>query len=112
MAVLKTEETPATPVRAGLERRLIYGEKLMTVVLDFSEGPWEEPEPLHTHPHEQTSYVASGEVLFFCEGEPAQHLKPGDAFYAPSGKKHGVQLLTEKARLVDNFSPVREEFLP
>jgi quercetin dioxygenase-like cupin family protein len=111
MAVLKIDETPATPVKPGLERRLIHGNKLMTAVLDFSGGPWEEPEPLHMHPHEQTSYIASGEVEFFCEGEAPQHLKQGDVFYAPSGKKHGVRLLTETARLVDNFTPVREDFL-
>ncbi len=111
MAVLKFDEIPYEKVREGLERKIIHTDNLMSVLIDFSDGPWEEPEPPHSHPHEQTSYVAAGEIIFFCEGEPDQHLKAGDMFAVPSGKKHTVQLLTEKVRLVDSFNPVREDFL-
>jgi quercetin dioxygenase-like cupin family protein len=111
MSVLKFEEVPYEKVRDGLMRKIIHTEKLMTVLIDFSDGPWEKPDPPHSHPHEQISYVAEGEILFFCEGEPEQHLKRGDMFAVPGGKKHTVQLLTEKVRLVDNFSPPREDFL-
>lgn len=111
MPVLKYEEAAAEPVKEGLERKIIHAENLMTVVLDFTNGPWSEPEPPHSHPHEQTCYVAEGELLFLCEGEPEQHLKAGDMFCVPSGKAHTIQLLSEKARLVDNFSPLREDFL-
>ena len=83
----------------------------MTVLIDFSNGPWKEPEPPHSHPHEQTSYVAAGEIIFYCEGEKDQHLKTGDMFAVPSNKKHTIKLLTEKARLIDSFNPVREDFL-
>lgn len=95
----------------GLERRLVSLEKLMTAVLDFSNGPQSEPDPMHSHPHEQTCYIAEGEVLFFIEDEAPVHLKAGDMFYVPSGKQHAIQLLTQTARLVDSFSPVREDFL-
>lgn len=111
MPVLKFNEAPVEKVKKGLERKIIHGENLMTVILDFSGGPWLEPETPHSHPHEQISYVATGEILFICEGEPSYHLKEGDAFYVPSGKKHGIKLLTEKARLIDNFTPLREDFL-
>ena len=83
----------------------------MNVLIDFTDGPWEKPEPPHSHPHEQTSYVAEGEILFLCEGEPDQHLKAGDMFAVPSGRPHTIQLLTKKARLVDSFNPLREDFL-
>ena len=52
----------------------------MTVLIDFHNGPWDEPEPPHSHLHEQTSYVVEGEIIFYCEGEPDQHLEPGDMF--------------------------------
>lgn len=96
---------------AGLERRIVHMDKLLTAVLDFSNGPQAEPDPMHSHPHEQTCYIAEGEVMFFLEGEEPRHLKSGDMFYAPSGKQHCIQLLTKTARLVDSFSPVREDFL-
>ena len=111
MAVLKFDNVPYEKVRDGLQRKIIHTEKLMTVLIDFSDGPWNEPEPPHAHPHEQTSYVAEGEVIFYCEGEEDQHLKAGDMFAVPSGRLHTVKLLTRKVRLVDSFTPVREDFL-
>lgn len=111
MAVLKFDEVPYEKVRDGLERKIIHTDNLMTVLIDFTDGPWDEPEPPHSHPHEQTSYVAEGEIIFYCEGQPDQHLKAGDMFAAPSGRKHTVKLLTPKVRLVDSFTPIREDFL-
>mgnify|MGYP000477434631 FL=1 len=111
MAVLKFDEIQYEKVKEGLERKIIYTKELMTVLIDFSNGPWEEPEPPHSHPHQQTSYVAEGEIIFYCEGESDQHLKAGDMFAVPSGLKHTIKLLTKKARLIDSFYPVREDFL-
>ncbi len=111
MAVLKFDEVPFEKVREGLQRKIIHSENLMTLVIEFTDGPWDEPEPPHSHPHEQTSYVAEGEIIFYCEDEQDQHLKPGDMFVVPSGKKHTVKLLTKKVRLLDSFTPLREDFL-
>jgi len=111
MSVAKFSETTPEIVRLGLERRNIYTPNLMTVIVDFSDGPWAEAEPFHSHPHEQTSYIAEGEVVFYCEGEPDHHLRPGDMFAVPSGKLHTVKLLTPTARLIDSFNPIRQEFI-
>ena len=111
MAVLKFDEVPYEIVREGLQRKIIHTEGLMTVLIDFTDGPWEEREPPHSHPHEQTSYVAEGEIIFYCEDEPDQHLKAGDMFAVPPDKKHTIKLLTHRARLVDSFQPIREDFL-
>ena len=111
MPVLKAKTAPAQTVRKGLSRRLAHTDHLMTVVIDFSDGPWTEPEPLQSHVHEQITYVAEGEILFFCEGEKEERLTSGDMFWVPSGKKHGIQLLTPTARLIDSFNPIREDFL-
>jgi|SRR6056297_1366972 len=111
MKVLKFDEVPAVKIKEGLHRKMIYTEHLMTVINDFSKGPWAEPEPPHSHRHEQTLYMASGEVIFYCEGEQEQHLRSGDMVAIPSGKKHTIKLLSREARLVDNFTPVREDFL-
>lgn len=111
MAVLKFDKVPYENVKKGLNRKIIHTNNLMTVLIDFSNGPWEEAEPPHSHPHEQTSYIASGEIIFYCEGETDQYLKAGDMFAVPSGKKHTIKLLSEKARLVDSFNPIRKDFL-
>jgi len=111
MAVLKFDDIPYEIVREGLKRKIIHQKNLMTVLLDFSDGPWEEAEPPHSHPHEQTCYIAEGEVVFYCEDEEEQHLKAGDMFSVPSGKDHTIKLISKKARLIDSFNPLREDFL-
>lgn len=111
MAVLKVDDAHLTSVKEGVQRRLIHTEKLMMVVIDFNNGPWREPDPAHNHIHEQTTYVVEGEIIFFCEEESEQRLKPGDMFSVPSGKQHTIQLLTKTVKLIDSFTPLREEFL-
>jgi quercetin dioxygenase-like cupin family protein len=83
----------------------------MMTVIDFTNGPWSEPDPPHSHVHEQITYVAEGEIIFFCDGEPDQKLKAGDMFSVPSGKEHTIQVLTKTVKLIDGFTPLRTEFL-
>ena len=110
MTALKYHEMRAAAIREGAERRLGRTENLMLVVVDFYDGPKEQPDPPHSHPHEQVSYVAEGEILFVTEGQQT-HLAAGDVFLVPSGVPHSIQQLTQHVRLVDCFTPVREDFL-
>lgn len=103
--------SPTTQVKEGVYRSYVNTENLMLAIIDFTNGPWEEPEPYHSHPHEQVSYVAKGEIIFYCEDREDQHLKEGDVYAVPSGKKHTVKILTEQVRLIDSFNPVREDFI-
>lgn len=111
MPVLKSSEAKSTAIKVGVTRRLVHTNSLMTVVIDFTNGPWRAADPPHSHPHEQTTYVEEGEITFFCEGEPDERLSAGDMFWVPSNKSHTIQLLSKSARLVDSFNPIREEFL-
>ena len=110
MATLKYGSMPVEKIREGAERRLGYTDNLMIVVVDFYDGPKDRPDPPHSHPHEQVCYVAQGKVVFVMDGEET-HLGPGDMFLVPSGKPHSIQQLTEHVRLVDCFTPIREDFL-
>lgn len=110
MTFHRYNETKPDKFRQGAERRLAITEHLMMAVFDFNDGPQEEPDAAHTHPHEQTSYVAEGEINFFL-GDDCQHLVPGDMVSIPAGMPHGIQLLTEHVRLVDSFTPLRQDFL-
>jgi quercetin dioxygenase-like cupin family protein len=110
MAVQKYNETPAEKIAENVERRLGRLDNLMIVVIDFDDGPTSEPDPLHSHPHEQVCYVAEGEIIFILDGEQ-NRLGPGDVFLVPSDKPHAIQRLTKHVRLVDCFTPIREDFL-
>ncbi|HLP74195.1 MAG TPA: cupin domain-containing protein [Bacteroidales bacterium] len=97
-------------VSRGFNRKLAFLENIMVAVCDFTDGPTENPDPKHSHPHEQITYVAEGEVFFFM-GEEKFHLKKGDVITIPSGVPHSIQKLCNKIILVDCFSPVRKDFL-
>lgn len=110
MAVQHFTEMKTVSIREGAERRLGYTDHLMMVIIDFNDGPQAEPDPPHAHPHEQVSYVAEGEIFFFLEDE-RERLGPGDMYLVPPDKPHSIQLLTEHVRLVDCFTPIRQDFL-
>ena len=105
------DQLPATTVKEGTTRRVVYTKNLMMAVIDITSGPWEEPEPYHSHPHEQIACIAEGEIIFYCEGREEAHLKEGDTYAIPSGLKHTIKALTASVRLIDCFTPIREDFI-
>jgi mannose-6-phosphate isomerase-like protein (cupin superfamily) len=111
MPILKQASATMMDVKPGVKRRMIFTDKLHTVVIDFSNGPWSAPDPFHNHIHEQITYVEHGVIDFLCEGEETQRLTAGDVFAVPSNKQHTIQLLSPTARLVDSFTPLREDFV-
>lgn len=111
VSVITYRDSQGEPFRAGWERRIVHTSQLMTVLIEVANGPWPEADPYHSHPHEQTTFVADGEVLFLVDGDAPRHLRAGDLVAIPSGRPHAIQLLSERARLVDSFNPIREDFL-
>lgn len=110
MGITKRSELTPKIIAPGRTRYLAYTQNLMMVVVEFNDGPSSEPDPPHSHPHEQVSYVVSGEINLFMENNLTR-LGPGDMFTVPPNIPHSVQLLTEQVMLVDSFTPVREDFL-
>lgn len=110
MITNRIDDSPAVQVSPVKTRRIIHTGKLMMAVWDFSDGPWDSPEPRHSHPHDQVVYLAAGEVLFFV-GEESTRLRAGDMIAVRGGVPHTIQLLTPTVRLVDTWTPLREEFL-
>jgi quercetin dioxygenase-like cupin family protein len=107
----KYAELEAHKVAEGLERRLVYTDNLMMVQIEFTDGPTAAPDPFHSHPHEQVAYVAEGEIILFVDNEPGVHLKPGDHYAIPSGIPHTIQRLSPYIKIIDCFTPIREDFL-
>lgn len=82
------------------------GGKLMLVEVSFVSGGIGAE---HEHPHDQTSYCLAGEFRFTV-GSETQSLFPGDSVFIPGGRRHGTLCIVE-GRLLDCFSPQREDFL-
>lgn len=80
---------------------------MMVVAFSFAaEGAEGAP---HNHFHVQSTYVESGRFRFVMDGESFD-VKQGDSFVVPSNAVHGCVCL-EPGRLVDCFTPRRDDFL-
>jgi len=97
-------------ISQGYERQIAYLDNIMVVICDFTDGPMNKPDPPHSHPHEQITYVAEGELLFI-KGEKKLNLKKGDMVTVPSGIPHCIQTKTGHVKLIDSFYPLRKDFL-
>jgi quercetin dioxygenase-like cupin family protein len=98
---------PVERIADGIERQMIWGERLMVCRLHFAPRVI---TAVHSHPHEQITIVERGQVLFTIGGVQ-RTVSAGEIVHFPSGLPHGATILDEEAVLVDIFSPVREDFL-
>jgi quercetin dioxygenase-like cupin family protein len=64
--------------------------------------------PIHSHPHEQWTYVLEGQMEFTLDGE-TQLLLPGMGAFIPSNALHGAVAVTA-CKVIDVFTPVREDY--
>lgn len=110
MSVFKNAEHKGKEIAPGVFRKIAYLDNMLAATIEFTGGPMEQPDESHSHPHEQISYVAEGSLYVFI-GDEKQLLEEGDMFLIPSDIPHCIQTLTERVKLVDTFTPVREDFL-
>ena len=93
---------------AGTVRRIMaYSDQLMVCELEFAKGT---PGGLHSHPHDQITYVVKGELEFSVGGETSV-VHAGDTVYMPGNVEHGLLRVLEDSVIIDTFSPKREDFL-
>jgi quercetin dioxygenase-like cupin family protein len=64
--------------------------------------------PVHSHPHEQITYVLEGHFEFTMEGETSI-LEAGIAAVIPANVVHSGKALTD-CHVLDVFYPVREDY--
>jgi len=91
----------------GIKRKITaYNDSLMCVEVHFEEGAI---GAMHTHPHEQITYIISGEFEFTIDGK-TQLLKAGDSTFKQSEVLHGA-VCKKAGVLLDIFTPCRKDFL-
>jgi quercetin dioxygenase-like cupin family protein len=106
--LIKSKGIPFQELKPGVSRRILgYIDQLMLVEMRFKKGTIGEP---HGHPHAQTGYVLQGsfEVQM---GEKKEILREGDCYLVEPHVIHGVVCLEDDSRLLDVFTPKREDFL-
>ena len=90
----------------GMSIRTFWGEKLLLALVDLEANTI---LPAHSHPHEQISYILEGELEFEIAGEK-RVLKAGDIAVIPGGVEHSVIVGSSPVKVLDTFSPTREDF--
>ncbi|MGG5370841.1 cupin domain-containing protein [Enterococcus sp. AZ196] len=112
----KKEELATTRVDDNTLRTVLaYGEGLMNALIIFENGLDSESEiPYHKHEHVQTTYVMKGSFKFsikYPDHTETRVVQTGDTIYFPSNHEHGCIPLEDDSRLLDSFTPIREDFL-
>ena len=100
-------ETPWDDAGGGVVRQVLgYNDNIMMVKVKFKKG---QEGTMHSHPHSQVTYVASG-VFEFTVGGVTKIVRAGDALYKQPNIEHGCVCL-EDGILIDCFNPMRDTFL-
>jgi quercetin dioxygenase-like cupin family protein len=103
------KDIPLTEIEPGKFSRKVraYSDKLMIVDVFFTDGGIGAG---HSHPHTQAAYCVEGEFEFTV-GSETTIVRAGDSVSIPSGVIHGCRLLSPKGRILDVFTPMREDFI-
>lgn len=106
---VKHADCPRETVVPGHVERQVksYDRGLMVVEVAFSDGAQGDE---HAHVHEQISYCLEGSFDYHI-GQTHYRMEPGDTIYVPANQPHGCRLLTPHGRLLDIFTPFRENFV-
>ncbi|WP_390409185.1 cupin domain-containing protein [Lacticaseibacillus jixiensis] len=107
---------PITQIDANSTRQVLaHGDGLMNALITFQHAlPETATIPLHQHPHVQTTYVLKGAFKFeidYPDHQAIQVVHQGDAIYFPANHPHGCIPLEDDSKLLDSFTPIREDFL-
>jgi quercetin dioxygenase-like cupin family protein len=96
-----------TSPEPGLRRRVLAHDAKMMLVEHEMEVGWAGAR--HSHPHDQAVYVVEGRLRFSC-GEESFEVGRGDSFIVKGGLEHQAWAL-EPSRVLDVFTPAREDYL-
>lgn len=100
-------EIEATDLGGGVTRKILaHNDNLMVCELTFEVGA---VGALHEHFHDQCSYIVEGKMEFEIGGVK-RIMGAGDSTYKQPHIIHGG-VCVEKAKILDMFTPQREDFL-
>jgi len=88
-------------------KTLVYGKQTLMTEVKFEKGAVIPP---HSHLHEQTGRLISGQLEFIVDGEKII-ANSGDSWNIAGGKVHSATAIEETV-VIEVFSPMREDYLP
>lgn len=105
--VIRYNDVPTIDLVPGIKSHIVSAEK---TTLSFAIGEPNAQLPPHRHPNEQMLIVTDGELDLTIEGK-RYHLESGDVAVLPSNTEHGGYISDKGCRVIDVFSPPRQDFV-
>lgn len=101
------QNVTAVPAGDGVKRKVLsYSDTLMVCEITLEAG---SVIAAHAHPHEQITYIISGSCRYTV-GEETREVGAGDSVLIPGNVPHSIVIL-ETMKVIDVFTPAREDFL-
>lgn len=100
---------PWTSLPDNVRRKVYFSDRMTLVLWEFSRPRQSAEVKLHSHPHEQLTYIVSGKGKARV-GDMGKEVSVGDVLIVPGDVLHGVQALSDKLVFIDVFTPAREDF--
>jgi len=105
--VVQYADVPLTELVPGSTSHLVVGERILVSFLTMSANSYFPP---HRHEAEQIMIVLDGYIDEIIEGK-LYSAKKGDVLILPSNIVHGGYIGEVDCRVIDIFSPPREDYL-
>ena len=83
--------------RPGILSKAEIGADLIMACMQI--GPGKE-DPAHEHPFDQGGVILEGRIEMFI-GEERRRLGPNEAYFIPSGVRHGWKTFEQSAKILD-----------
>ncbi|MDQ7827183.1 MAG: type 1 glutamine amidotransferase domain-containing protein [Candidatus Eremiobacteraeota bacterium] len=111
-AILQNDEVPWESAGEGMRRKVFFNDRLTVVLLQI-ERPAKPGEKLqcHCHAHDQITFILDGKAKVEV-GKKIKEIGTGDCYIVPSNVRHGMVPLSQRLRILDMFTPTREDFRP
>ena len=90
----------------GISTRIFCGDQSMLSIVTIEPNAKGQ---IHSHPQEQWGFLIEGSGIRIQGGEEVV-IKKGDFWQTPSGIDHGIIGGPEGAKVLDIFSPPRDEY--
>jgi quercetin dioxygenase-like cupin family protein len=106
---LKWRDVPEEPLKGGITRRLVAGDKTMIAQIVLRKG---DVVPRHAHPNEQVTYILEGALEFTLgeDGADTVVVRAGEVLVIPADLPHAAVALEDTLDL-DVFAPPRQDWL-
>lgn len=103
------DDVPVEHVTPKMQRRLVYGEKVMIARMQFKDGFL---VPLHDHENEQITQVISGTIRFWFGANKEQQLdlNAGESVVIPAHVPHEALMIGDVEE-IDTWAPIRKDWL-